>query len=99
MSAKTRWRGHDILFDGDEWVYVDTGHEVTSNPNRICSHCSMSNRLDDFDPCIGFLTGVSNACCGHGIAINAYVQLECGTVLRDNDAVLFIDSNISKKTP
>lgn len=41
-----------------------------------CNHCGLFRGIDDFDPCIGFIDGVKNACCGHGFPENSYVQFD-----------------------
>lgn len=41
------------------------------------------------DPCLGTLDGVSNACCGHGVTEEAYVQFGDGTIISGSDAVKF----------
>lgn len=74
MTATSKCRGHDIYYKSDDWYYLDSGESVPNNPDRICAHCKLPNRDDGCDPCIGKLPGVSNACCGHGSATDAYIQ-------------------------
>jgi hypothetical protein len=41
----------------------------------ICAKCHVSiwPRCSNPDPCIGYLPGVYNACCGHGKSKDAYI--------------------------
>ena len=77
MSARSKWRGHDIECDKDGlWRYSDTGQPVPDDPNRACGHCVLPATPEGHDGCLGTMPGVANACCGHGIARDAYVQME-----------------------
>ena len=40
----------------------------------ICGHCNMKRTEEGHDGCIGTLTNVMNACCGHGQTNMAYIQ-------------------------
>ena len=40
---------------------------------EFCNHCQMKRTENGHDPCIGELSGVMNACCGHGETDMAYV--------------------------
>lgn len=69
------WRGHNITeMSGGEWQYEDTGEIVALNPNRECGHCGLENTIDGHDGCLGSIRGVLNACCGHGIESDRYIQ-------------------------
>jgi len=37
MVAKSRVSGHEVVYDGKDWIYADTGEVVNLRP---CSHCS-----------------------------------------------------------
>ena len=43
--------------------------------SRICEACQfpMNGYCREPDPCVGYLPGVYNACCGHGDPRKAYV--------------------------
>jgi hypothetical protein len=45
-----------------------------------CQACGMKRNYDEPDPCIGYLPGVINACCGHGFR-DGYVQFSTETVI------------------
>lgn len=87
MTAKSKWRGHTIVWQIKEkrFVYADTG-EPTSGKERACGHCNRESK-DDIDPCLGKLPGVINACCGHGNPKEAYVQFENGTIVKGFDCI------------
>lgn len=84
------YRGHTITsIDGEVWIYADTGELVREAPDRRCGHCSMPNTREGHDGCLGTVPGVQNACCGHGIEGDAYVQLGDGTRLAGAAAITF----------
>ena len=73
-------RGHGIAFDfdGGQWIYKDTGAPTVGN-DRPCGYCGRGRTATGHDGCLGTLPGVRNACCGHGIMDEAYIQLSSGT--------------------
>lgn len=87
MTVRSRWRGHAIEHPG--WIYSNTGEPVEGT-QRPCGHCQRPPTANDHDACLGTLPGVANACCGHGVSENAYVQLDDGSVLRGDAASEFI---------
>jgi hypothetical protein len=87
MTATAHWRGHEITHDGTRWIYADTCQPVSENKERPCGHCGRPNRADGHDACLGELPGVLNACCGHGVAAEAFVQYEDGRQLQGWKAV------------
>ena len=82
MAATSTWRGHDVEYRNDGWYYSDTGRPVADDPNRTCGHCNLPNRDDECDPCLGKLPGVANACCGHGVPGDSYIQFDSGLTVR-----------------
>lgn len=52
-----------------------------------CKNCTLVRYTNYHqpDPCLGWLPGVKNACCGHG-SFHAYVQFENGDVHRGEEA-------------
>ena len=42
--------------------------------NPICQHCKLKRTPEGHDGCVGSLQNVNNACCGHGVTNEAYVQ-------------------------
>lgn len=70
-------RGHEIEHDG-VWVYCDTGEPTAGNRRDRCGFCGLPSTPDGHDGCLGALPGVVNACCGHGVEAEAYVQFVDG---------------------
>ena len=92
MTAKHYLRGHPIKFDGDEWVYCDTSESTADTwKERPCGHCGLWNTPEGHDGCLGTLSGVMNACCGHGNINVAYVQFWDKTCIRRDDAIEIMD--------
>lgn len=79
-------RGHPIHQKDGVWVYADTLEPTVDNP-RDCGHCGLANTLEDHDGCLGTLPGVMNACCGHGVTREAYVQFWDKECVRGEDAL------------
>jgi hypothetical protein len=75
-------RGHPIIHAGHKWVYKDTG-EDTANNLRPCNACGLDTGTgpNDGEPCLGLLPGVMNACCGHGVREDSYVQFTNGMII------------------
>lgn len=80
----SQWRGHEIYQDAMDldWHYVDTDQLVRDNPNRRCGSCGRENTPEGHDGCLGTIPGVVNACCGHGVVVEAYAQYTDGTDVR-----------------
>ncbi len=55
--------------------------EPTAGNIRACGFCCKDNQ-GEHDACISGLPGVDNACCGHGIKEQSYVQFTNGVELR-----------------
>ena len=72
---KSYLRGHHIIFINGEWIYEDN-KEPTINSDRPCGHCEKEITIEGHDGCLGTLPGIRNACCGHGIIDDAYVQFQ-----------------------
>lgn len=87
-------RGHPIFKDG-EWFYVDTGTPTVGN-ERACGYCGRENDENGHDGCLGTLQGVSNACCGHGITGEAYIQYSPEKYLLGEDAINEINRMLQK---
>lgn len=88
MTATGKHRGHLMYFDKHEWRYSDNGNRV-ADCGRVCGVCEKPQTEQGHDPCIANLPGVQNACCGHGVVAEAYVQFED---LRGKSAVDFFES-------
>ncbi len=96
---RSHLRGHPIIFlsgseadDGiEKWVYEDTRTPTEGNP-RPCGHCKKDDTTEGHDGCLGTLPGVNNACCGHGVRKESYIQFENGMGVRG-----FIIEKVEKK--
>lgn len=60
-SYERGWR--TILINGS-WFYEDNGLPVTNS--RACKRCGMKP-VDGRDACMGFISNIKSACCGHGV--------------------------------
>ena len=90
--SRSLWRGHEIKYTDHEWRFVDT-KELTVGSDRTCGHCNNPKTPDGYDACIGTLPGVINACCGHGVIQEAYVQFSLEKTIRGSEAIEFIKQN------
>ena len=92
----SKLRGYDIEYINNEWVYSDTKKSTISTfGSRPCGHCDKYNTSEGHDACLGTLIGVMNACCGHGVIKEAYVQFLDGVSIHGEKAVKVL--NILKK--
>jgi hypothetical protein len=57
--------GYDAEWNGQTWVWSDTGAPVDENP-RLCPKCGRLPTPEGHDACLGRIPGVESACCGHG---------------------------------
>ena len=87
MSKKQKWRGHYIVFVNGEWLYADNEMPTANDRDRECGYCGRSNTKEGHDGCIGTLPNVMNACCGHGVQSDAYVQFLDETCIYGEDAI------------
>ena len=86
MGSRSHWYGYEIEKIDGEWLFVDTG-EPTVGSDRPCGRCHDRHTAEGHDACLGTLPGVRNACCGHGQAAEAYVQMLDGKVVRGPPAL------------
>lgn len=86
--ATSHLRGHPIVETPAGWAYQDTGEPTAGNP-RDCGYCLLADTPEGHDGCLRTLPGVRNACCGHGVEAEAWVQLDDGGRLRGEDALGF----------
>lgn len=96
MTAISQLRGHSIYWDRDLWRYTDNNAPTLDN-ERDCGHCGKPRTPEGHDGCLGTLPGVANACCGHGIAKEAYVQFPDGADVRGDAALAEIDRMIKER--
>ena len=96
MGGNGYLRGHKIEHVNNKWVYSDN-KQLTSetHKDRACGNCGNPETEEGHDACLGTLPGLMNACCGHGLKNEAYIQLMDSTSIHGIDALLMI--NILKK--
>lgn len=64
---------------GGQWFFCDNGQSVKKTwEQRPCGHCGLHNTDEGHDGCLGTLPDVMNACCGHGVDKDAYIQYSDG---------------------
>jgi hypothetical protein len=90
MSKKDKHNGHDIFCKKGVSFYSDT-KEPTVNKKRTCGHCGKSRGEEGHDACLGALKGVMNACCGHGIKKDVYIQYWNGKIVQGEKALILIE--------
>ena len=73
--TKSKLRGHDIEMVNGEWIYSKTGISTLKYTEIPCGYCGKLFTKEGHDFCLGLLPFITNACCGHGIISEAYVQL------------------------
>ena len=79
---RSHFRGHKIIWTDGRWVYADTGAPTAEAwLERPCGYCGMPATDAGHDGCIGEVPGVMNACCGHGVESDAYVQFLDGSTV------------------
>ncbi len=92
-------RGYPIHHADGCWRFVDTGeptHETWKD--RPCGVCGLHDTPEGHDGCLGTIPGMMNACCGHGIADQAFAQPTAPEAVReDSQAIVmrFIDEATS----
>ena len=66
LMATAYTRGHLIVWMPNErkWIYADTGESIEKE--RPCIRCNRLPTKEGYDACLGYIEGVSSACCGHG---------------------------------
>lgn len=91
-------RGHFIVCRDGKWVFADDGAPIPceGGDHRPCAKCGKlwgdSMGVPDVpDPCLGRVPGVRWACCGHGVASQAYVSFEDGRRLYGIPALLWFE--------
>ncbi|MCK5606404.1 hypothetical protein KAR91_31170 [Candidatus Pacearchaeota archaeon] len=86
----SKLRGHDMFSDKKgNWFYCDT-KESTIDNERDCGYCGKNNNEQGHDGCLGTLPNVMNACCGHGIQKDAFIQYWSGIIVQGREALLLI---------
>ena len=67
MVARSYERGWPIQAEnGKDWIYSDTRLPVDGK--RKCVRCDKKPTKEGYDACLGYIEGVTSACCGHGVS-------------------------------
>lgn len=81
-------RGNRVELKNDEFVYSDTKETVKDHwKTKACGYCGLNFTKEGHDGCIGEIPNVMNACCGHGIENDAYIQFLDKSCIRGKNAV------------
>lgn len=59
-------KGHEIYYDSTNWRYSDDN--TVYDDSRTCKRCGRAPTKEGYDACLGYLEGVTSACCGHGVS-------------------------------
>lgn len=80
MTATSYNNGNKIFWHDStyQWYYED---KQSIKKLRKCPKCNKLPDKNGNDACLGNLTGVKNACCGHGVE-DGYIQFLNGTTIR-----------------
>lgn len=91
---KQTLRGNEIyLTDSGSYKYKDDDTNTLDNwKTKPCGACGLGFTKEGHDGCIGELKDVINACCGHGISNDAYVQFSKTNRIDGQDAINYIKS-------
>ena len=92
MIIKLKYRGNKITLKNNNWYYEETKELVSKTHGKMpCGHCGREYTKEGHDGCLGGLIGLMNACCGHGVVNEAYVQFWDGERVGGADARIIID--------
>jgi len=87
MATKSKFRGHDVEYRNEEWFFCETGLSIIeTHIDMPCGHCGRGDTPEGHDGCLGTLPGVMNACCGHGVESEAYIQFSPGVAIYGGEA-------------
>ena len=90
MVVHSRHCGHAMYLNEhtQEWKYADNDSLVKDNhKKRPCGKCSKFPTQEGHDSCLKTLPNVKNACCGHGVPSDAYIQFNDGVSIHGIVAV------------
>lgn len=66
MTARVYSKGWPVVYNGEEWIWEDSGIPI-ADEERSCKRCGRIPTIEGHDACMGFIKGVTSACCGHGV--------------------------------
>lgn len=67
--STTFLRGHLGFYNWfrEAWCYCDNGELRDEAYERPCPRCGKLPTKEGYDACLGFVSGMKSACCGHGV--------------------------------
>lgn len=65
-------RGWKIVFINNQWVYADNNTPI--DDMRPCAKCGCKPLPTGEDACIGHISGLRSACCGHGVESPYFIR-------------------------
>ncbi|MEY8001594.1 hypothetical protein AB8U03_15600 [Clostridium sp. Mt-5] len=77
MTITSYNNGNLIYYRNKQWLYED-GTSIDKE-NRPCPKCGKMPTKKGYDACLGYIPGVINACCGHGVA-KGYIMYKDGGI-------------------
>lgn len=90
-----KFKGSEIHKRGDDYYFDGTGEKVSETwKDMPCGFCGKHNTPEGHDACLGTIPGAINACCGHGVVRDAYIQFDNGTCIRGEGARQYLPQHI-----
>ena len=93
----SQYRGRNINKLLGNWVYSDTWQLVSENPTRPCGHCNKQQTPEGHDACLGVIPSAMNACCGHGVNKEAYIQFWGGGRIEGENVFTYLSNKTNLK--
>lgn len=100
MILKGQWHGNNIYHNTSLllWCYAEDDCPVEDDPRRSCKHCGVEATIEGHDACLGTLSGVKFACCGHGNNREAYISfVDRRQTIRQDEALEYITQAIESR--
>jgi len=72
MTAKSYQRGYETEYVDGKWIYSD--EKIPISIERPCKKCGEMPTPEGYDTCLGYIPGITSACCGHGIVKGFYLD-------------------------
>lgn len=89
LGARGFVYGNPIRFDEDawRWVYI---YDLTPSDyaSRPCPKCGRMPTPEGYDGCLGYISGIGGACCGHRVQ-EAFIVFDDESQLRGTAAEEF----------
>ena len=77
MSVTAFVRGWEVVRVNGVWIYADTREQCWGpDDRRPCKKCGREPTPEGHDACLGTMSGVASACCGHGLSAGWVTKVE-----------------------